>query len=413
MLKPVTVLAFVLAAAPACASPVTLQEALSQFLATSPHVRASQEQVQQAEAQVMATGFLPNPTLGYTREQILGASLPGSENAFMLQMTLPVTQRRQLALSAAEAELTAARSRRAETILALRRGFQASFLQACREQERQTVLAETVGTYQALEKIVKARVDAQESAGYDLLRLRLTLGHLHSQLEQARNSAKVAQSQLAGLLGGTLAGEWQLPDLPPLPPLSELQAQALRQRSDLATLAAEEAIARIAMQQAEWQRWPDPQLEAGLRHAEQGGQGGLGYQAGLSWPLPLFNQGQADQSMAQARLRALTERQQSIRQQIESQLPLHRQALQDMHQALADFRRGPLVSLPQLLAVAQLSYQEGETDIVDLLDAQQAALDGRLQYLELLAQTHQNWLKLEELAGVFLLVPEGSPLERS
>lgn len=391
---------------PVWAIPVTLDDALTRFWSTSPYVRAAQEQVQLAEAHLMTAGQWPNPTLAYTREQVWGANVQGSEDFLTLALDLPLSARRALLQRAAEASLQAARARQAEARATWSRRLERAYLDACQLQLKAHILAETLQTYQRLEKIVDTRVKSRESAGYDLMRLRLTKSQVENQLQQIRRQARTAQGEVAGLLGSTLEGEWQIPSFPPLPAMTDLQDLALRQRGDLVATRAEQTIAQAALDMADWQRWPDPQLLMGPKYAEQNGGHGLGYQMGLSWPLPLFQQGQAARVEASARHNAAEAREQAILQQIDSQLPHQWQRVQDSQAALVAYQRDTLTHLTQVLAVAELSYQEGESDIQALVDAAHTTLAARLQHVELLDETFQAWLQLEELVGATLLVQE-------
>jgi outer membrane protein TolC len=61
--------------------------------------------------------------------------------------------------------------------------------------------------------------------------------------------------------------------------------------------------------------------------------------------------------------------------------------------------RDVLARVPEVLRVAELAYREGEQGVTPLLDAHQAALEARLQSLDLMLAARLARLDLERLVG--------------
>jgi outer membrane protein TolC len=63
---------------------------------------------------------------------------------------------------------------------------------------------------------------------------------------------------------------------------------------------------------------------------------------------------------------------------------------------------GLLQNLDRIVAVTELSYEEGEATILEYLDALRTQRDGAVNYSRLLQELHLSFLELETASGVSL-----------
>jgi hypothetical protein len=103
-------------------------------------------------------------------------------------------------------------------------------------------------------------------------------------------------------------------------------------------------------------------------------------------------------------------RRQTLEQRIFAELSGAHSALQ-LHRAAADeYRRGLDTQGERLEQIAQTAYEEGELDILGLLDAWRVSLQSRLRLLDLNAASKQAEIELERVAGG--RVEQRSPAEK-
>ncbi|MNS52757.1 Cobalt-zinc-cadmium resistance protein CzcC precursor [compost metagenome] len=307
--------------------------------------------------------------------------------------------KRELRQSIAQTGIERAEAHANQQVLALTQQFRTAFMQAYRHEAGQLVLAGGLSTFRRLERVAQARKKAGEGAGYDVLRLRLGGTSLESRLNEASAQATEERARLAGLLGRPLEGPLQPAPLGPVPDESVLVALALERRADLAALRAERTQAALALDLAQRTRWPDPELALGLKHTNEPTVQGFGYTAGVAWPLPVFDRGQGAEARARAEQDRLQAEEAALTARLRMEIPAARKALLTRLGAFTRFEREVIARVPEVVRVAEVAYQEGEQGIMPLLDAHQAALDARLQSLDLTLAAHLARIELERLTG--------------
>lgn len=394
----------VLALAPVAGASPAWNEgaALALFLARSPQVAAARQGPATARAAVLAAGVWANPTLDVGREQVFSAGGPAEQNRIGLQAGLPLTGRRELARAVADAGVALAEAEAAQRVAGLAQAFRGAYAAAHFGAAQAGALAQGLTTYGRLERVVEARRRSGEAAGYDAIRLGLERAALEAQRDELAARMAGARSQLTALLGQPLDGALTLataPPVAPIPPVEGLLTQALAGRPDLLAVRAGLAQARLQGQLADRLRWPEPALSFGLKQTNEPTVQGFGYAAGLSWPLPVFDSGQAGLARADAERARWRAEEAATLARIRIEVPAARAALLARVATATRFRRSVLAGLPRMLTVAELAYREGEAGIVPLLDAHRAAQQARAQAIDLDAAAHAATLDLERLIG--------------
>jgi cobalt-zinc-cadmium efflux system outer membrane protein len=390
-----------LMAGPGQAAPVVWDEARAAavFGEANPRVTAIREQIEVARAEAVAAGVLPNPTLEANREQVFLAGGPAEENRLAVQAPIPVGGKRELRLAIAQSGIEAAEARADQQIRALIHDFRMAFVQAHRHEAGASVLADGLSTFRRLERVAETRQKAGESAGYDILRLRLGRSALDARLNESTARAGEERARLAGLLGRPIEGTLAPAELGTVPEAATLIEQALARRPDVRLLRAEEAQAALALELAERGRWPDPELALGLKQTNEPTVQGLGYTAGLVWALPVFDRGQGSAARARAERTRLQAEVSALETQLRVEIPAARASLLARMASIERLNRDVLARVPEVLRVAELAYREGEQGVTPLLDAHQAALEARLQSLDLMLAARLARLDLERLVG--------------
>lgn len=400
-LIPLASLAVLAAAATGPAAAVGLDEAgaTARFLAESPRVAAVRAAVRAAEAERVAAGVWPNPRLDAGREQIFSSGGPTEQSQVGLQVPVPIAGKRGLRQAVAQAGIEAAEARARHQISELVLEFRGAYASAYRHEAGVRTLEDGLATFRRLERVAEARAKAGEVAGYDVLRLRLARTELETQQAEARLLAATERAHLAGLLGAPLNGPLRLSAPGALPGVEALLTQAEAQRADVAMVRAEQERARLAATLADRDRWPDPDLAIGLRQTNEPTVQGIGYTAGVAWPLPLFDRGQAGVARAEAEVAEREAERLALEARLRVMLPLSRAVAVERAEAAARFRREVLARVPEVVSVAEVAYREGDQGLVALLDAHRAAMDARLRALDLELGAHTARLELERLLG--------------
>lgn len=373
----------------------TEDRAVRAFVAESPRLALLRRRTAEARAELLAAGLWANPTLAAEREQVFVPGGSEDERSVTLQLPIPLGSglRRLMAREA----LAAAEAQVEHDVRGHVLDFRAAYGRARLAQAQVETLAAARTVYQRLERIVQERARAGESAGYDLMRLRLAKASLEARLAAARSDEQAARAEVSSLLGRPVVGPLRLDDpLASPPPLERLRELASGRR-DLAALEGELAQARLARQLAGRLAWPDPQIGVGLKQTLAPTAQGLDYLASLSWPLPVFDRGQGEVARQEAEIARLEGEVALVRQRLEVELPVAREAAMGRLATAQAFERDAVERLPELLRVAEIAYQEGDSGLIPLLDAHSAAVETRLQHLTLLADARTSLVALERL----------------
>ena len=410
--KAATALAFLLsttlpamAAAGTAAPPVEVTEdALVHWVMDhSPRVAALQTVVEQADADVVKARRLPNPEVGWQG----GGTVDGTPTNGDAQYTASIGQplllfgQRKARVAAATAGQSAAVAQTAAQRLEVERAARKAFAELQAAQDRVSSWQETVGELERVERIVSGRAAAGKKSQYDVERIRLELASQRRALAEATSKREEAAGKLAAL-----AGEpgWHPRALGQLKPrgtdtdvdrlweraqkvLPSLQASRLGHEADLA-----------AVESARKEGLPVPELTIG--ESNTNGPYGVAVTAGVTVPLPVFDRNQGDIARGLATARGSGLALEADLREARAQLETSVAVLRERRDALKAYERDAMDHVPRLREMAEAFYDNGEGNIVDLLDALETIRDARLGRIEILEDLVPAELDVEFAAGL-------------
>jgi cobalt-zinc-cadmium efflux system outer membrane protein len=178
---------------------------------------------------------------------------------------------------------------------------------------------------------------------------------------------------------------------------------ALAHRPELVALEREVGAAEAEARLARAERIPTPTFGGGYKREQAPGGGSLdGYTAQLSLPLPLWDRRGGAVQAADAE----TERSQADREAFRRRTELEVLEAYDAFQVLGD-QLNALGSRIQEdarpgIRAAQAAYREGETSLVEWLDAVRAFHEAESSYAALAAEQTLQRAMLERLTGLTL-----------
>ncbi len=354
--------------------------------------------VQAAEADALAAGLLPNPTLNYSRERIGGAP-ETVEQSWMLSQTFDISGRRGLRREAADRRVAIASadniSRRVDFAADIRRSFHEVLF-------RQRVIQATetwMRRFDRVEERVGKLARAGEASGYDRRRLARERQTAEARLAAERAELDRAQARLGALTGApdvtAVAGEL----LPPPPAPVETALAALDRRPDLQALARRAEAAELEGRAARRGAIPELTVGVGPKYVDNGATRDTGVALSLSMPLPVFDRQQAGRQRAAAEALQARAEHRLLRGRAEAELRgRHRQA-ERLRAAAADYRARAVAATPDLLRIAETAYEGGESSLLELLDAYRGALETETAALELEQRAREARIEYDLITG--------------
>lgn len=386
-------------------TPLTEAEAVRLGLARADLADLARGAVQAAEADVIAAGLYPNPTLNYSRERTRGSQAT-VEQSWMLAQTFDVSGRRTLHREAASRRVAAVEAGNAGRQHALAAEIRRSFHEVLFRQETIRATETWAQRFARIEDRVGKLARAGEASGYDRRRLERERQTADVRLAAQRAERERIVARLAALTGHSDTPVLNGALLPsPLPPADTARAR-LDQRPDLQALARRAESADLERRAAKRGGIPDVTVGIGSKRVDDGLSRENGVALSLSVPLPVFDRQQAGQQRAAAEALQARAEYSVARRRAEGDLHgLHRQAEQ-LRTTAADYRSRAVASTPELLRIAEAAYQGGESSLLELLDAYRGALETETTALELEWRAREARIEYDLLANQSLDRPE-------
>jgi len=372
---------------------VTEADAVRLFLDESPQARTVALVAQSVDAELRVDARVSNPNIAYQIEDAAGVR----DEFLTIEQELPITGRRGLLRERAEAGSAAAGLAAERKLQADAYAMKASFHEVLHRELVLDRLQRGAERFESVVEILVRREREGEGSGYDALRAEQALLDIQIATAEAEAALSAARSRWGSFFDpdlsmetATLDGDTGTTVADPDP--DEAVERALSQRFDLKALHAESERQDLELKASRRRRFPDPTLTAGWKRTEGFGQADTGFIAAVTIPLPIFDHGQRSTA------RAIADRQ---RVELESEI-LRREIRAEVQTALA--REGAARQVAQrfgedierrageLRTIAQVAYDEGESGILELLDAYRTSLT-----MELRALTARYELKSAEI----------------
>jgi cobalt-zinc-cadmium efflux system outer membrane protein len=314
----------------------------------------------------------------------------------MVAQPLPITGRRDLAVQAATASVSASASRAEEDVRRLRADARLAFATLVGTQIRERELTATRDRLRELAQTLSRREAAGDAAGFDRLRAEREVLDTEADLTIAASERARAQAILASYLDGgqepsQIAATASSPSVAVVPSLEALLTQAESTRGELRAFRQDAEAARFALRAAERSVFPEPELVAGTKSSSSGG-GDVGSVLTVHASIPLFDRARPERALAAARATQAEARAAAFVTVLRGEVMALRSAVIERREAATRYRAQALESAALIERIAQVSYDAGERSILELLDAyrlgasartRQAALDLAVRQAEI------------------------------
>jgi cobalt-zinc-cadmium efflux system outer membrane protein len=382
---------------------VSLEEALRLFATNNLELRLARSRRAEVAGLARQANAFPNPTAAVTHEPLSRDGLDYSETYLTLSQQFPLPGERgarseaaNLVLGAAEAHLRADSARLGFTV-------KEAFVDAATAADHLAVTERVTEVFRqgALNALV--REAEGDISLYDLRRLLVERSRYENLLADARLAVSAARRTLALLLlpeaeAAEVAPRDPLGVSPPQPTLDVVQANVFSRRPEVTAARAEVEAARAGVRLARAERIPDVTALGGLKRQSDGFRGLL---LGLSIPLPLFNRNAGTVEATEAQVGSAEERLALTSRQVENDLRRAIESYESLRGRSELLGDDLLDEDPDLLQIAQVAYDAGEMDLVQLLDAAEALRGARTAQARLKADLWTAYYDLERAAGGF------------
>jgi cobalt-zinc-cadmium efflux system outer membrane protein len=375
---------------------ITEQQAIALFYQRNLDIIAAKYGLNQAKAEEIIAAAIPNPVFNLNSAEIAGR-YPDHATAAVnvgIDQLIELGGKRRLRMESSKLGTEAAESDLKDTIRIFSNAVRHAFYELLLAQKSVAIARETVSGYKKILQVSKLRFKAGDIARRDLTRIEVEALSSQSDLDKTLANLTKARSALAVLLAWPegieqFVAENRWPKIErfhyPLDDEETLIRQALFQRPDIraAQLRIEQANKNLKL--AHRLRIPDITVSAAYAH-DYGNIVVDSAMIGISVPLPLFYQHQGEIDKATVELNSTELQVRQVKQKLRTEIV---SAVAAWNAATAVVKRyqegGVLDRIAKVQASVEFSYNHGNTDIVDLIQARRDYKAKMLEYYVTLA----------------------------
>ncbi len=341
-----------------------------------------------------ARAVLSNPSIAYTRE---GA---GYTEFFQVEQLLPIFGSRGALATAGAAATLAAEAERDGRLWQLRADAQRLVARLLAEQEKTDAAAMTVGEVDRIVTLLRIREKEGEGSRFDRVRAEQELAEtrqisLDAVASVAETRASIAAVMTEGARIGRVTGALYVDRA--IPAIDTLTARALAVRGEMRALTAASERFSLEADAARRAKLPDPTIVGGWKRADSAVGRENGGLFGINVAIPLFDSGSRDA----ARWLAERDRTDAERALMTQTIRVQVEAASEVLALRQDAIRAAEGTSPagELVQIAEVSYTEGETGILELLDAHRSAARARIRSIDIRLAARLAQIALERTVG--------------
>ncbi len=381
--------------ASATAEPLDLPAAIAAARAGNPELRSARAQADAVSGRAAQAGAWPNPELELSAEDIPADNLglSRSKNMIGIAQTVPFPGKKHFEARAADAEATAADWEYSQRERELIRDVKASFYRVLATEQKLAVSDQLVALSRSLADAERRRVAAGDAGDQELLRAEVEEERAGTERNTVAAALAEARQELAALLGVTA-----LPALQGnLRESAELPAADLAQHPGVRAAAAQSERARLELNRALLDPFPDFTVSAAVGRDEATDESLVEFR--VSVPLPLFDWGLGKRREARALAEARRYDAEAITQRLQRQHGTQLARCRAAQENVRAYRDRILPKAEKAAALVRTGFDAGKFGFLDLVDTQRTLTEARLAYWDKLLELNLALAELEALAG--------------
>ena len=378
-----------------------LEDLISLAMEKNPSGAVLKANLAAAKAGIVSARAYPNPEMEFQggAAKSLETSKTKNEYSIGISQTVELPKKRlyrqQAAEAGAEALAQDSDSFRLEVIAGLKEGFYLVLL-------NKKALDIAVANYTTVEELVKSasvRVKAGEAPEYELVKAKVELLRADKELKRATNKLVISKASLNALLGNSLEDDFEIKGEFALrsgkSDLDELLSRAARNHPLILKARKDIEAKSHSFEMEKASIFPDITIKAGFVSELDR----ESYTMGISMPIPLWYQRKGEIATASA---------EQIRAEAElhkTQVELSKSIIEEYqnysiaHDQIEIFEKGLLKQAEEALRIAELSYAQGESGILDYIDAQRVSRITIMEYYQSFFELEAAMASLERVSG--------------
>jgi cobalt-zinc-cadmium efflux system outer membrane protein len=388
--------------------PTSLQEFQAIALANHPALGKAAARIAAAQGRWLQAGLYPNPSIGYSGDEIGNNHTAGMQGA-MISQELVRGGKLELSRDVACREVGQARQQFEAERQRVLNDVGIEFYNVLTAQEAETLAEELLRIGERGAEATEQLFNAKEASRVDLLQAQIEVKSARVASEAAKERYRAAWRRLAAAIA--------MPEMPPLRLEGDLQ-QALPE------LDWQQSLERVLATSPELgaARWGVDRARARLRRERVEPIGNLNVEAGVMHdfesgddfatvramvPLPWHNRNQGNIQEAGAELRGAQAEVQRLELELQKRLAVAFERYANARFQVESYSQTILPNAKQSLDLVDVGYRQGEFNFLTLLTAQRTYFQTNLTYLSAVRELRESAIAIE---GLLITGEQASPM---
>ncbi|TKS60570.1 MAG: hypothetical protein EWM72_01304 [Nitrospira sp.] len=383
-------------------------------LAKNPVVSSAEGHIEQQRGQQTAAGAYPNPTVsgysGYGELRDTGRAGIGplvdrqslTEYNMMVGQPVEWPAMRAARQRVADIGLATANIGMLETRLNLTSHVKVAFYRLLLAQQDAALARQNLDIVEGVARIVKARVKSGEAPQFESIKAEVEVLKARQQVARADNAVRINRVAVDTLTGGALGSSYVVQgDFMGMP--KELQIEGLMARM----MDQHPNIQRLlkSVEQSDWKIEFErqsrlPTVTVGSSYWREIGREAI--QGGLSVPMPFWYRRQGEIASSLGAKRREEAELLRTRNELARAVHQHYQDARTTAELIEVFDKGLLKQAQEALRLAQFSFQQGASSLLEVFDAQRVQRQIQLDYAQARHDLSVSLARLEQAVGGML-----------
>jgi cobalt-zinc-cadmium efflux system outer membrane protein len=387
---------------------VTLEEAITLALSSSPTIKAARTQIEQNKAQEVTANLRPNPTLLWDSQFVPVFSGDFSSDTLNNLQQFDIGMgylferghKRQNRVQAAKDQTAVTAAQVADTERTLTFNVAQQFINALQANSTLQFALEDLKSFQETVNISEQRYKAGDISEGDYLKIRLQMLQFQTDVSSARVAKVQALGSLRQLVGyANLPQDYDVAGDLAYEPLSvslaDLQARALAERPDLqaAQKGVKSANSQILLAKANSK--VDFNAQASYSHVSGASSTSLFF----SVPLPFFDRNQGEIARTKVALTQAELTSKATEDAVMTDVMNAYESARSNQDVVQLYASGYLKQAQDSRDISQYAYKGGAATLLDFLDAERSYRATELAYRQALAAYMLSLEQLRQATG--------------
>ncbi len=378
---------------------ITEQQVIALFYQRNLGLIAARLNIDNARAQEIIAGAIPNPVLSFTAQELnLKMFRPENRNVAVpalvpqIQQLIETAGKRRLRIESSELATEAVNFDVQDVVRVLTNAVRRSFYNLILAQKAIKVASDNLEHYREILRVNEIRLKVGDVSAIDFIRIEVESLKAQGDQDQARTALDQARAELLLLLGWPensleISAVETWPEAAPeiaLARQDQLIGRALERRPDMRAARTRIAQASTTLTLARRQVIPDVTISAFYDHdagnyfAHSGG-------VGISVPIPVFYQQKGEISQARVGLTSAELALKQAEQEVRAEVMKASSSWQSADAIAQRFETSVVNRIETLRKAQEIAYQKGAVGVLDLIDAERSYKAIMLDYYVALA----------------------------